>query len=252
MDFSDPVVLIALGVFFVAGFVKGVVGMGLPTVSIGLMSLAVPLSQAAVLLVIPSLVTNIWQAVVGGRLGALLKRFWLLFVMMFAGVALGGWLGIAIAGTEAGATAVSLLGVLLVASALLSLFKPAMTIPVAQESWLSPVTGVLTGLATSVTGVFVVPSVSYLQALHMEKEELIQALGITFTVGTLALGASLIEGEVFTGPDAALSAVAVVPALIGMWIGQKVLRRIDVVLFRRCFLGSLLILGTHLAVRPWL
>ena len=54
--------------FCIAGFVKGMVGLGLPTVSLGLLSLFVDLPTAMALLVMPSLLTNIWQAIVGDKI----------------------------------------------------------------------------------------------------------------------------------------------------------------------------------------
>ena len=57
------------GAYLLAGFVKGVIGMGLPTVSIGLLGLLLTPAQAAAILVVPSLATNIWQFAAGVRPG---------------------------------------------------------------------------------------------------------------------------------------------------------------------------------------
>src|SRR5450759_881164 len=77
------------GAFLLAGLVKGVIGLGLPTVAIGLLGLLMTPAQAAAILVVPSLVTNIWQFVAGGELLALVRRMW----PMLAGIALGTWIG---------------------------------------------------------------------------------------------------------------------------------------------------------------
>ena len=53
--------LFCAAVFIAAGIVKGVVGLGLPTLSMALLALAMALAQAAALLILPSLVTNVWQ-----------------------------------------------------------------------------------------------------------------------------------------------------------------------------------------------
>ena len=74
---ADPNLLIMVSVVFcLAGFVKGMVGLGLPTVSLGLLSIIVDLPTAMALLVIPSLATNVWQALAGGQIGALWRRLW--------------------------------------------------------------------------------------------------------------------------------------------------------------------------------
>ncbi|MFZ0847366.1 MAG: sulfite exporter TauE/SafE family protein, partial [Pseudolabrys sp.] len=64
------------GAYLLAGFTKGVIGLGLPTVAIGLLGLMMTPAQAAAILVLPSLVTNIWQFTAGGGLLALVRRLW--------------------------------------------------------------------------------------------------------------------------------------------------------------------------------
>src|SRR6478609_8084073 len=90
---ASPAVLLLLAftgaVFALAGFVKGVIGLGLPTIAMGLLSLQLAPAQAAALLVVPSFVSNVWQLVGHGGLGELLRRLW----PMLAGVCAGTWLG---------------------------------------------------------------------------------------------------------------------------------------------------------------
>lgn len=83
------------------------------------------------------------------------------------------------------------LGAVLAAYALLALFLPRLAVPVSLERVLSPVIGAITGVLTGATGVFVVPAVPYLSALGLSKDELVQALGLSFTVSTVALGGAL-------------------------------------------------------------
>lgn len=79
-----------VGAFLLAGFVKGVIGMGLPTVSIGLLGLLMTPIQAAAILVVPSLITNIWQAAVGGGIFKLVWRMW----PLLAGICMGTLFGV--------------------------------------------------------------------------------------------------------------------------------------------------------------
>ena len=71
---SAAILAATVGAFLLVGFVKGVIGMGLPTVSIGLLGLLMTPIQAAAILVVPSLITNIWQAAVGGGVFELVRR----------------------------------------------------------------------------------------------------------------------------------------------------------------------------------
>ena len=107
-------------------------------------------------------------------------------------------------------------------------------------------------LVTGATGVFVIPAVPYLQALGLERDELVQALGLSFTVSTVALTAGLVWQGAFEGDNLLFSGLAIAPALAGMWAGQVVRNRVDPPVFRRWFLISLLVLGAEMLARPLL
>ncbi|RUY92419.1 sulfite exporter TauE/SafE family protein [Mesorhizobium sp. M7A.F.Ca.CA.001.12.2.1] len=231
-------------VFLAAGFVKGVVGMGLPTVAMGLLAVTMPPAQAAALLLIPSLVTNLWQLLTGPSFGRLCKRLW----TMMAGVMLGTVAGAGLlTGTHSGVASAGL-GAALVLYALLGLAKAGFTTPARREALMSPLVGVATGLVTGATGVFVIPAVPYLQSLRLEKEDLIQALGLSFTVSTAALAIGLFKAGALASPSAQLvgSVAALVPALAGMFAGQALRQKMSVETFRKVFFAGLLALGVYL------
>ncbi|HVR54744.1 MAG TPA: hypothetical protein VMS38_33785, partial [Pseudorhodoferax sp.] len=48
------------------------------------------------------------------------------------------------------------------------------------------IVGLITGVISAATGVQVIPSMPFMQAIGMEKDELIQALGVFFTTATVA------------------------------------------------------------------
>ena len=233
-------------VFVLGGFIKGVVGLGLPTVTIGLLSLVMAPAEAAAILVVPSLVTNVWQFALGPQLLGLLKRLATLLV----GICVGVWLG---AGLVTGAdvqTAVAGLGIALTLYAITGLLSMHWSVTPRMEPWLAPIVGVATGVVTAATGVFVIPLVPYLQALGLEKDDLVQALGMSFTVATIALAFALAKDGTLNLSVAGVSLFALVPALLGMWLGQHVRSRIRAETFRRWFFVGLLLLGLHLAARP--
>lgn len=232
-------------VFVLAGFVKGAIGLGLPTVSMGLLALVMSPLQAAAILVLPSFVTNVWQMAAGPALKPVTRRLW----TMMLGVCLGTWAGL---GVMTGSTArfgTAFLGVALALYAVSGLATLRWSIPRAWEPALSPLVGAVTGGITAATGVFVIPAVPYLQAIGLEKEELVQALGLSFTVSTVALAVNVaIEGGLrLAMANEAFAALAL--ACAGMWLGQALRRRMSPVLFRACFFGGLLLLGVYLALR---
>jgi uncharacterized membrane protein YfcA len=232
--------------FIAAGLVKGVTGLGLPTVAMGVLASAVAPAVAAAILVIPSLATNLWQALSGPATGCLLRRLW----AMMIGILLGTVAASALLVRVDPLWSAFALGVALVAYAGYALALPAMSVPPHVEAWLSPGVGLATGAVTGVTGVFVMPVVPYLQALSMSKDELVQALGLSFTVSTVALAAGLVVHDAYRPDQLVLSTLATVPAFAGMWLGQRIRARTSPRLFRQCFLVFLGLLGLELCSRP--
>ena len=108
----DQLATIGLVVFayLLAGFVKGVIGMGLPTVALGVLATVMTPSQAAAILIAPSLATNIWQMVAGPYLMGLVKRLGLMLLGMFVGT----WVGSGILTGENAKPAAIGLGIVLI------------------------------------------------------------------------------------------------------------------------------------------
>jgi len=234
-------------VFVLAGFIKGVIGMGLPTISMGLLAIVMPPVEAAALLIVPSLLTNVWQMVGGPSLGAVVRRLW----PMMVAVCLGTWAG---AGLMTGATArygVAFLGIALVIYALIGLTSVRFSIAKKREGVLGPLSGGITGLITAATGVFVIPAVPYLQAIGLEKEDLVQALGLSFTVSTIALAFNVSQAGAFNLSIALPTLGALAVAGVGMWVGTALRQRLHPAVFRRWFFIGLLALGIYLAVRSF-
>jgi uncharacterized protein len=237
--------MLIAGVFLGAGFVKGVIGLGLPTISMGLLVLFMPAPQAAALLIVPSLVTNIWQMVAGRSLTLLLRRLW----PMMAGMCLGTWAGAGLMTGAHGKHGVALLGVCLMLYAITGTTTLTWSISAATERWLGPLSGAVTGLITAATGVFVIPAVPYLQAIGLEKDDLVQALGLSFTVSTLALAGNLVAAGLLDQIFASTSIATLAMAGAGMWLGQALRSQLKPAAFRFCFFAGLFALGLYVTVR---
>lgn len=244
MDLTTLFVLAAV-VLTIAGAVKGVMGLGLPTITVGVLGLVMPPMQAAALAVIPTFVTNIWQTFAGPSLGSILRRFW----PMQLGILAGTWIGGELLARTNPAQAKGYLGMALIAYGLLGLKRVHFHIDTRKEAWLGLPMGLATGIANGATGLFVVPGGLYMQSLDLDKDDLVQALGLTALVASFALGVVLWHHGMM-GSDIALpSAVALIPAAIGMAFGQKIRTRISQDLFRRCFFAAMLALGLYLVWR---
>ena len=172
-------------------------------------------------------------------------------VLLTATVAV--WLG-ALALTRVDVALLSaLLCALLAVYATLSLTRPPFKIARQREFWLGPIVGMTNGVLTGMTGSFVVPGVFYLQAIGLPRDMLIQAMGMLFTVSTVALAIALGASGRLTLELGALSATAVIPAIIGMIIGmiigQRIRARLSEKLFRRVFFIALPFLGGYIVAR---
>lgn len=240
----DQVVMIAL-TFVLAGMVKGVTGMGLPTVAMGILGSLISPVAAAAMLLLPSLISNLFQFGGGGNTRMLLKRLWpMLLTVVIATLLASVW----ITGGETSRTQFAL-GLALMVYALWILAGKRIAIAPRREKPLSLVVGFATGLLTGGTGVFVMPAVPWIQSLGFEKDELVQALGISFTFSTLALALGLWWHDALPVQSLSLSAFAIVPALLGQWAGTRIRRVISPVVFKRCFLFCLMGLSIEMMLR---
>ncbi|MDO8876258.1 MAG: sulfite exporter TauE/SafE family protein [Pseudolabrys sp.] len=243
---DSPAILIAVaGAFLLAGFVKGVIGLGLPTVAIGLLGLVMSPAQAAAILIVPSLVTNVWQMFAGGHLLELLRRLWPMLLGTCAGTFIGAvWLP-----HSGGGQATIWLGAALMVYGALGIFNVRFSVPRRAEVWLGLLIGVATGAVTVATGVFALPGVPYIQALQMERDKMVQALGLSFTVSTVTLAMALSHAGEMNMSLLWPSLVGLAVAAAGMLLGQMVRGLIRPETFRLFFFIGLLALGAHLALR---
>ena len=241
----DPLSLFVISAtFIIAGGVKGIIGLGLPTVSLGLLTATLDLPTAMALLIAPSLVTNLYQATAGGHARVILWRIWPFLLIATATV----WLG-AIALTRVDLDVLSaLLGLLLVAYGGLSLAGVRLRIPARSEGWMGLVFGTANGILTGMTGSFAVPGVMYLQGIGLSRDILVQSMGMLFTASTVALALALGTNALLSTELVIASLLAIVPSLIGMWAGQNLRRRLSETQFRGALSIGIVLLGIYILI----
>lgn len=237
----EPFALVALVVatFLLAGLVKGVVGMGLPPVAIGIMALAMPPAQAAALVLVPAFVTNIWQMAPGPRLLVIIRRLWPLLVCICIGV----WLCRDVMTTQTSKLPELLLGMMLMLYAVYGAISATPRISPRYEPFAAPIVGLTTGVILAATGLMQLPLFPYLQAINLEKEEMLQALGLSFFISALALGTALASASILRTDTALMSLFALLPATAGMALGRRYVRRISAAAFKRWFLIAMFLIG---------
>lgn len=241
--------LLAYGfaVALLAGLVKGMVGFAMPMILIsGLGSVVAP-DLALAWLILPALVTNIWQALrqgVGAALGSMHKfRVFLLVGLVFlAGSA-------QLVAFLPGALMLLLIGVPMTIYAAANLAGRPLRLPANPGRAIEGGAGAVAGFFGGISGVWAPPTVALLIALDTEKTEQIRVQGVIYAVGGVTLLAAHMASGVFNAQTAPMSAVLVIPAMLGIWLGFAIQDRIDQATFRKLTLIVLLIAGLNLVRR---
>ncbi|MEM9144791.1 MAG: sulfite exporter TauE/SafE family protein [Pseudomonadota bacterium] len=222
--------------FLGGGVIKGALGLGLPVVVLAVLAPTLGLQAALALFLAPGLVSNVWQAVSGPYLRSVAARLWPFLAAAMVGIALGVQV---LAGEDTRALE-ALLGVLLMVYSAVSLATPQIPPPGRREPWMGPLAGGLGGVMFGMTGVFIVPGILYVQALGMERDRLVQALGLIFLTisGTLAVA---MGSHGLVTPGLFVVSLAAIPfVLLGFLIGQRLRRYISEDSFRRLFFVGLI------------
>lgn len=236
--------LLIFATFLLAGAIKGVIGLGLPSISLAILTVAINLESAMALLLAPSLITNLWQGLSGGHSLYLLQRLRLFLSIAAVSVLAGAavfklldpvWLS-------------ALLGLLIFSYALLSLLGLTFKTPRQGENITASLCGLANGVFMGLTGSSVVPGVMYLQSLDLDRNQLVQAMGILFSISTVALGLALWWQARLPSELGILSVAAVAPALAGMYVGRHVRQHLSEQRFRQVFFTSLLLLGLYIVL----
>ncbi|WP_238530127.1 TSUP family transporter [Alicycliphilus denitrificans] len=88
----------------------------------------------------------------------------------------------------------------------------------------------------------------YLQSLGLQRDAFVQAMGLSFSVSTLALAVGLAGNASLPGAMLGWSVLMLAPALLGMALGGWLRRRLSPLWFRRCLMAGLLALGGHMVL----
>ena len=241
---SLDVNLIVLGglVFLLAGTIKGVVGIGLPIAAVGLLSQFIEPRMAILMAIFPIVVGNIWQVYRSGNVLPTLKRFGV-FAVTLAITLFVTTLFVHGISTE---ILVFALGVMIVLFAVTNLAFTPPALPARHDRAGQIVAGIASGISGGLTAIWGPPMVIYFLARRLDKDEFIRASGLLFLCGSIPLLAGYVNNGMITSDTALLSALMVVPTLVGFAIGEQLRRRLDASRFRTAVLVMFLIMGLNL------
>ena len=240
----SPFLIQVVLIFILAGLVKGIVGFGLPTIGIGLGALISDIPTAMMLILVPTIFTNIAQVLATGSVASVFKKTWAFLFGAVILIPLGLWVVVIVPAFPFD----RLLGILILVYSLGSLsgFNPVLQ---AKNNHVLGLTfGLLNSVLTGMTGSMTVPGVMYLRSLQLSKDNLLCAMGILFLTSTLVIGGSLWWLDLATQDLSALSVIMCIPVALGVWVGVRVRSILTEERFNQVFLYAFALLGAYLLV----
>ncbi|WP_286760243.1 sulfite exporter TauE/SafE family protein [Sulfitobacter sp. UBA1132] len=236
----------AFGIGLVAGFIKGVVGFAMPLVLISGLTMFLPPELALAGLIFPTVITNMFQALRQGVAAAWdsIKIFKVFLIA--GGIALG--LSAQTVRFLAADTMLLVIGVPITLFALWQVTGRSFTLS-HRSTKLEAFIGAFAGAVGGVSAVWGPPTVAYLTALGTPKNDQMRVQGVIYGLGAVLLLFSHFGSGVLRAETVPFSAVMILPSLTGMWLGSKVMDKIDQASFKKATLVILLIAGANLVRR---
>lgn len=234
----------ASAVLLLAGTVKGLIGLGMPTVALALLTLQIDARSALALVVVPMLLSNVWQFWRGpDRIGCI-RQHWRYAVILILFVAATVWFS----QSAPDRLLRGVLGVLVLVFCVFSWRNMVPPIPSHRVGLFEGVSAAIAGLVGGLTGAWAPPLVMYLTGLRLERDAFVQTLGLLITAGSVSVFVMFIAVGHSSGPDLAVSTFLLIPALIGFSVGEYLRHRTDPEQFKTLFLAAFSILGAYLVV----
>jgi uncharacterized membrane protein YfcA len=235
--------VLACAIAMVAGgTVKGVVGIGLPLVSLPVMATFIPIPKAIALLLLSSFATSVWQTFHGGLFLPSVRRFWPLLL----GMAIGTPISVQMLATFDVKVLYLILGAIV--SVFAVLLHRSIVLPVSPraEPWAAPAVGAASGLVGGLSMLFGPVYAMYLAGLRLGKERFVAVIALANVWATIVLAASMARFNLFGGTDFVASLLALIPSFAGLTVGQWLRGYINEDLFRKTLAAVLLVIGLNL------
>jgi uncharacterized membrane protein YfcA len=238
---------LAVAITLFAGFVKGAVGFAMPMIMISAFSSFMPPELALAGLILPTVVTNISQALRQGTAAAVQT------VRTYHRILIATVIFIVISSRFVHVIPQNLflllLGVPITAFAMLQLAGRNLALRLEHRARAEWVLGAIGGLSGGISGVWGPPLLVYLLSINASKLETVRVQGVVFLIGAVVLFFAHLHSGVLTVQTVTFSALLAIPAQIGQFAGTRIQDRLDQRLFRRWTLVLLVLTGLNLARR---
>ncbi|WP_300037356.1 sulfite exporter TauE/SafE family protein [uncultured Roseobacter sp.] len=238
-------VVMASAAFLMAGWIKGIAGIGLPTAAIAFMTLFTDPRTAIALVMFPMIGSNAWQLWRGGEILRTAQRYWLFSAVLFSGVLATAWLT-----QDAGDRfLLAALGIVILIFVGVSWRNMVPPLPDRYDRAAQFVFGIFSGVIGGMTAAWGPPMAMYLATRQVDKDEFIRATGFMIFVGSLPLCYAYAQLGFLTGPLSGVSIAMLVPAIAGFSLGEILRRRLTGQGFRNAILIMFVFFGLNLLRR---
>lgn len=245
MTIEPQLIILAFTGLFVAGVIKGGTGLGYTTCALPFVVPAVGLQAGMVVVLAPAIATNLGVALTAGHVLDTCRRFKTFYLASLPGIACGV---LALSLCDA-VIATRLLGVSLLLYAVMALWRPNLVLPQRVATWLQGPAGFANGVVTGLTGSQVMPLFPYMMSLKLEPDRFVQAVNLSVLLSSLVLGAALTLSGSVDANWFAVSLAAVLPALLGVRIGNALRGLLSPERFRIMVLAVLLVMAVALLAK---
>jgi len=244
--YDAPTLALISVAIFLGGMVKGVSGIGLPIVTIAIVTNVVSAPVALAIVVCPILVTNLWQASRADNFFAPVRTFAPMIICFIGAMVITAHF---VVNLDPDAL-FGVLGVCVSLFTLSSLIRPpAHPLSPATRRWAAPLAGTLGGILGGVSTIWGPPMMMYLMMLNLTKDTWVRVVGLIWFFGAVPLTLSYLANGILNEQTLPLSLYACFPGMIGIIVGEKIRQYIDQATFRKVLLLSLFAIGLNLIRR---
>lgn len=242
----DSVILIQVVLIFLAGgMVKGLIGVGLPTVTLTLLSFVFDIKDSISIILIPVILTNLYQMLDGNYLKEIIGevKFFLIGSFLFI---FPGFYFLTILKSD---TILAILALLLIINSFMSLMKYEIKLKNYKSKAIQLGIGSLTGITTGVTSIYTMPFIFLIQSLNYSKNKVIQLMGLSFFIFACMQLILFSSHGMLDFDKLSISLLACLPILVGVYFGTALRKKISETLFKTLFNIMLVVMGSLLILK---
>lgn len=228
-----------VGAMLAGGLVKGALGVGLPLVSTPLLGLGMSSYQSISLLAAPVALSNLYQAIDGGRIGPTLRRFRGMIIAQFFITVVTVKATLALTAAQLN----DLLAIALLLAVAMMIWQPTLAISPEREARVGVVVGLLAGVLGGVSSLTGPVTITYLLALKLDREDFVRSISLIYFFAALPLYGAMLWYERMGSVELILSFIALLPMAVGLAIGKRIRHRLNEALFRRLLLVFLTLIA---------